>query len=160
VLPAGSSNIKKTTPFGLAVNAYVGGSLGVERNAGQKGDTFAGGLYGPIGLAFSFSNAKTRDSLSIFVPVVDLGALISYRFTNQENEGLPQFILKNIISPGVYVVAGFPGIPLSFGLGFHHGPELVEITDQAATLKTRFWRFGFFLAVDIPLINFWTDLPR
>ena len=160
VLPAGSSNIKKTTPFNLALNAYVGGSFGVERNSEQNGDSLAGSVYGPIGLAFSFGSSKNHDSLSIFMPVVDLGALVSYRFTSQENEGLAQFVFKNIISPGLYFVYGFRGVPVSIGLGIHQGPELVEITNQSATLKTRPWRVGFFLAVDIPLINFWTAFPN
>jgi len=160
VLPAGSSNIKKTTPFSLALNAYVGGSLGPEWKSGQKWASMALNIYGPLGIAFSIGNSKTHDSLSFYLPLIDLGALISHRFTSEENEGLPQFVFKNIISPGFYVVAGISGIPLSIGFGIHHGPELVEITDQSATLKTRPWRVGFFLAVDIPLINFWTAFPN
>ena len=83
---------------------------------------------------------------------------------------LPETTLKNILAPGVYLIYGIPTWPVSIGIGAQRGPQLREIrinqqlidADGIVTqglenvIESDGWRYGFTLAVDIPIINFYT----
>jgi hypothetical protein len=157
-LPAGASNIKKSSQFSLALNAYVGGSWGAEWMKSELTHPFH--VFAPIGLAFSVGGMNGSGSFSLFFSIVDLGALVSYRFPNDESQGTAQFLLKNILSPGVYGVIGMPNIPISIGVGLSRRPQLSNISETSTSIEDRRWWFGIFIAVDIPLINFWCDYRK
>jgi hypothetical protein len=56
------------------------------------------------------------------------------------------------------VVLGFKNSPLSIGGGYQRGPHLREINidGENEIITDNVWRFNFFIAVDIPLLNFRT----
>jgi len=169
VLPVGSAAIKKYSLTNFALNAYVGLYGGQQKQRTDREYVDVGGIYAPVGINFSKSfgarkknkSAKNRASVSLFVPVIDLGPLVSYRFTNQKDT-LANDIkirLNQIVSPGLQLALGIPKVPISFGAGFNWAPliskvETKQITVQNFTSKP--FRWQIFLAVDIPLLNFYT----
>ena len=171
VLPAGGSAIKKSSKCNIALNAYVGLFLGHENQKELKDRCInITGVCAPIGLAISKGlgfNTKHKTSLSLFLPIIDIGAVAAYKFIGKgetdaagnedKSEALPEFKLENIFAPGAYIVLGFANVPISIGGGVQYGPQLRKITKaDTAVITTKAFRFSVFLAVDIPLINFYT----
>jgi hypothetical protein len=170
VLPVGSASIKKHSGFNIAINAYVGIYGGRQR---QKTDTKfvdVGGVYAPAGVSFSWglgnpekkeSDKYRPSSFSLFATVIDISPLVAYRFSNY-NDTLANDIkirLSQVFSPGLHAAFGLPKIPLSFGGGFNWSPLLTKVEKESITVlnkDTRPFRWQLFLAVDIPLINFYT----
>ncbi len=165
-LPVGSASIKRKTKSNIALNAYIGLAGGSEyygTTATWKGIF---GMTAPVGVAFSWghgccsSSNKSAGSSSIFVSLIDVGALSTFRIDDDETEALPEVTLANIFAPGLYYVYGIPKTPLSIGLGAQLGPQLRKITATDATLHDDLnVSLRAFVAVDIPLINFHTK-PR
>ena len=158
-LPVGSATIKKKSCFNIALNAYLGGFYGQEYLAEKTTDKWAksAGVYAPVGVTFSVGFQKAG-SLSFLLNVIDIGAVAAYRLNDSETEELPEISLQNILAPGVGLIYGIPGIPLSFGASYQLGPALREITPTAATTSAQMnGRWQVFLAVDIPIFNFYTS---
>lgn len=185
-LPAGSSRIKRETPFNVSVNAYCGLYGGYEKIVGlDKGswELNAGGVTAPIGIAFSWGHKKflwlgkenqNHWSYSAFISLVDIGALAAFRFTNDSTKltngnstdtatasSSPTIQLKNIFSPGLFLSIGIPKSPLSVNLGVQIGPNLrsVSVTNNNANINFNnkmYWRYSVSLCVDLPLLNLYT----
>lgn len=169
VLPVGSSSIKKKSIWNFSVQSYLGCYYNLY-NGNQLNTSWNDkvGLHGPIGLALSWGMQK-GGSLSLFASIFDIGAIIDYKLTQDSvpstgtNNKIPvtkkdyQIKLGQIVSPGVFVVYGFPWyIPIALGCGYQYGPGLGKIVDDANTLVINpQWRFDFFLSVDIPLFTFY-----
>jgi hypothetical protein len=115
------------------------------------------GTYAPLGIDFNIG-LHDAGSISFYTQVIDVGAIFAYRFSNQ-TERIPDLKFENIIAPGFYTIYGFGNnVPVSLGVGAQLGPNLRKI-DPAAGLnidETKAWRFGFILAVDIPITHFYT----
>ncbi len=173
VLPAGSSSIKKKSEWNIAVQSYLGGFYQLKK-ASQENTSWNNefGLHGPIGFSVSYG-FKKWGAISGFVSVFDLGAIIDYKLTKDsvitsngassgtvvKKEG--KITLEQIVSPGVYLVYGFPGnIPLSLGVGTQYGPGLSKISQGGVNVVNNpSWRPCVFLSVDIPLVNLYNK-PR
>lgn len=159
-----AGNLGFTTPVGLSFN------WGLSRKLEE-----APVSYGTLGDGFSLSDARDQEivvgyertyfkdstwrrlsghSFSIFVSVMDLGAAVSYRLSNDSSEGLPDDItLRQIISPGAFVVYGIKNVPISIMGGVQYTPELREVSQQALTLTSNTLRVFLSLNVDIPFVN-------
>jgi hypothetical protein len=183
-LPSGSSAVKRETRFNVALNAYTGLYFGAEKiHDLDTRFTGSGGLSAPVGISVSMGNrrffwlgsdARKNWSYSVFLSLIDVGALASYRFTeNRRNVGgtdtvtaaqVPAIQLKNIISPGVFFSLGIPKTPLSLSAGWQAGPNLRSISasgSNAAKLEGSYanklyTRWSVALLVDIPLLNLYT----
>ncbi len=172
VLPAGSSSIKKNTEWNISLNAYIGGYFGRSSNSTDQidGNNSTVGVTAPVGIAFSkglghYNNGSPVGSLSLFATIIDVGAIAGYRL-NDDSTALDQKVtLNEIFTPGGYLVygiglpfKGFAYIPLSVGYGWQYGSKLYYKSDNgklAVSDKSR-WRSNWFIAIDIPLANFWT----
>lgn len=169
-LPSGSSRIKRQSDFNVALNAYVGPYVGAEYLPAFKKDAtaFSAGLTAPVGIALSWGNKgrlETRKngklpgkkSLTLFVPLIDIGTVAAFRFGNDSSSLTSTIQLKNIISPGLYFYYGLGKCPLSIGIGAQLGPQLrnISATDIKVDKKS-YIRFGLTIAVDLPLLNFYT----
>jgi hypothetical protein len=160
-LPPGSSRMKKYSQMSVALNAYGGGGYGWENlsdpvlNAGisNKGVIAPSA---PVGVNFNVGFGEAG-SLSLFMPVIDIGAIYVYRFSDQ-TQPLPVFDFKNILAPGAYIIYGAgKDIPLSAGFGAQLGPNLRKVTTSGLQVsETSAWRFGFILNVDIPILHLYT----
>jgi len=187
-LPAGSSRIKRETPFNVALNGYLGFFGGGEQILSLDKKTI--GTYGitaPIGISISrghsifffstgesgWKNGKCGWSTSLFISIIDIGALASFRATQTQTSSndtitttpqIPNIQFKNIISPGAFISLGIPKCPLSINLGAQIGPNLRSISvssDSNPTITNNYadqmyWRFSISLVADIPIINFYT----
>ncbi|SCW46802.1 hypothetical protein SAMN03159284_01043 [Mucilaginibacter sp. NFR10] len=182
-LPVGSSTVKREVIFNVALNAYVGPYVGEEKVHGID-EKYKGtyGLSAPVGISFSWGHrllfVPTGDkkwSTSVFVSLIDIGALASYRFTSGSTPvakdtsatvaQVPKIELKNIISPGLFLSVGIPSTPISISGGFQVAPNLRSVSLTGANkdvitntygdnkLYTR-WSVG--VLVDIPILNLFT----
>lgn len=166
ILPVGSSSIKKNSDFNFNFQSYLGARVSFtnakkETAENTWNDRFA--LSAPIGLSISYGLDNNWGALSLFVPIIDLGAIVDYKL-KYKNEDTPaeeveskDYTVKlgQIFSPGVYFVYGFgANIPLSFGIGGQYGPGLSKIDEDSSThLSNPYWKWNAFLSVDIPLFN-------
>lgn len=177
VLPVGSYRVKRDAKHTFSINSYIGLAFSNQKFSVLDTTTnqFSSatisaidglnsyGLNAPIGLEYSFGFKKRRllffKSFSVFVPLVDLGSVVTFRTQNSDDEkvDLPTLTLDNVLVFGGYGVLGFDKLPLSLGFGWQKGPQLREIGIQDATsfpiLAERDWGFGVFLSADIPLFN-------
>jgi hypothetical protein len=169
ILPVGSSAIKKNTQCNLAIQSYLGAFYQpwpMSSSSGQYAWTDKFGVTAPIGIAWTpgFLSRGTGGSISIFLEVFDLGAIVDYKL--QVDSALPgqnnPTISKNysvqlgqIISPGLYLVYGcFDNLPLAVGFGGQYGPGLSKISNAgAAVVGNPSVRWNVFLSVDLPFFN-------
>ncbi|SEN09818.1 hypothetical protein SAMN04488505_10880 [Chitinophaga rupis] len=158
-LPAGSSRIKRESPFNVSLNAYAGLYAGYERISGLKADKDVKinsyGVTVPIGVAISTS--RSHWSYSAFLSLVDLGAVAAFRVKNDSVNEVPSIQLKDIFSPGLFFSLGLPKSPISLNLGAQVGPNLRKVTTTENDYSgNTYLRFSLSVLVDIPLLNFYT----
>jgi hypothetical protein len=139
-------------------NAYVGLGRGrevVELTQEEAGDgeerrssTYIS-LSLPVGAEVGYPIGKGW-SASVFVPVIDLGAIAGQRLDSDANvEDEPTNRVSQFLSPGLYGVIGLPSFPVSIGVGHSWIPEARRATGTNRTLDAG--RFGFFIALDLPV---------
>lgn len=150
-LPSGSSSIKKDLAFNAALNGYVGyfaRQLDDDERY-YEGFTETHGITAPVGVTISHGLGRAG-SLSVFLGILDVGAIVKYKVSEDPNEApKPEIDWGNILSPGVHLVYGGPFyLPISVGIGQQWLPKNVEDT----RLKFN-GGLNLFIAFDIPIIN-------
>ncbi len=172
-LPVGSARIKRESPFNVSLNAYCGLFVGNEVIKGIDTDNpFAkfnsSGLTAPIGISISkgmkgflpFSKSGTHKnnwSHSLFISIIDLGAVAAYRFKDDSTAQVPTVQLKDIFSPGIFWSIGVPKYPLSVNLGVQVGPNLRTVTSKLNDYSSSTYvRYSLSVCVDIPVLNLYT----
>jgi hypothetical protein len=178
VLPVGSSSIKRETFSNISLNAFIGPMAGSEYLPALNEDQWAIviGVTAPVGVAFNWGNIgngrrdnsmskeeqlkkshKGGKSFSLFFPLIDVGALATFRIGDDSSHVASEVKLENIMAPGVYGYWGFGKVPVSVGFGAQIGPQLRKINAEDANLEKNFYvRFGLNVVVDIPFFNFYT----
>jgi hypothetical protein len=174
VLPAGSSSIKKNTEWNISLNAYVGAYFATNYKNETTGNGSNIGVTGLVGVAVSkglghYRNGSPIGAISLYGSLIDIGAIVGYELNNDSTALNQKITLGQIFSPGGYLVYGIglpfkamSYIPISVGYGYQYGPSLYyKKADGTLALseQTR-WRSNWFVAVDIPLVNFWTKNYR
>ena len=167
-LPAGSALIKRSVPFNISINSYIGFHYG-EENLEDVGWSRIYGISAPVGIAVSTDlrgkNGSALGSLSGFVSLIDVGAIASFRVKDDSTAQLPEIKLENIFAPGIYAVWGIGRTPISIGYGWQKGPQLREVnvpdanTGELTNVLKDGYRWSVFISVDIPLFNLYTK-PR
>lgn len=172
ILPVGTFRVKRYSTRSVFINAYVGAGAGAEwLDAGGINEKW-GYHFSPfalLGVDFSWGSQKPSTELSFqtkgnssgfFVSVLDLGAVVSYRFQGERTDSLqistlPPIRWEQILSPGIFYVRGFKNSPISWGLGAQLSPQLRDITNaEGETLTSaNAFRFSSFIAVDLPLFT-------
>lgn len=156
-LPTGSARVKRESLINISLNAYAGPFVGGEYLLDTPTTDAWGGIIGfaaPIGIAFS-TGLSGAGSLSLLASFLDVGALVSYRFSDPNAGDLPEVTFKNMLAPGGYVVYGVPKSPLSVGVGVQYGPQIRKLTIDNVESKTSAYRIGVFAGIDIPFLNFY-----
>lgn len=165
-LPPGSYSIKRNSAFSASLNGYLGGFAAHERIDGADNSTTANnfGLTAPVGVALNWGNIcrrwKHKASIGLFFPLIDVGAVASFRFSDTTSASVPTISLGDIISPGMYLELGIPRTPLSLGFGMQMGPRLREVTAEESTIGELYFRYGATLKVDIPILHFHASTSR
>lgn len=172
IMPVGSYKVKRTQTFTISINSYVGLSTGYEWNDAtsdiENKNSWQFSPFVPVGIDISWvhkckkfsDERKVHSSNGIYLSVIDLGAVASYRFKNTGSNDsltvseLPKINLRQVLSPGLYYVHGIRNAPLSWGVGGQFNPKLREIKENGELVETaNAFRFMFFLSVDIPLFT-------
>lgn len=177
ILPVGSYRIKRTNRSSISLNAYVGGFFGGETltNSGKgKIHNLAGniGFAAPIGISFNKGLKKKHSkdtynkSHSLFISIIDIGAIVNWRIQHEQSGGMPEIKWKNVFAPGLFAIRGLKNSPISIGVGLQYGPQLRKIkipsdtssngstTPAEAVIESSTLRFGLIVTVDIPLLHF------
>ncbi len=173
ILPVGSYRIKRYAGSSVFIGALVGAGTGAEwlDNASLP-DKWALHVspMAPIGIDFSWGSRQllhhkgytTRGtSNGLFLSVIDVGGIISYRFQTSSSgqslnsSNLPTIKLEQLLSPGLFYTHGFRNSPILWGVGVQLTPKLRDIKDQKDLLVDRAnaFRFSTFLAVDLPMFT-------
>lgn len=89
---------------------------------------------------------------TIFLPLIDLGALVLFRLDNDQ-DALPEEVgFQQVFSPGIMYAHGLPNVPISIMAGMQVSPQLRSIDDE----KANSFRFNASIVVDLPMANFYT----
>jgi hypothetical protein len=161
--PVGSARLKRgpvanggvRTTFTL--NAYLGAGgaweLTTTRGLPRAG-VVAAGLAVPIGPEVAWGVKDFLPSISIFVPIVDLGLLANYRLSGDTLKTAPTVSWRQVLAPGVDIMFGLPpkDVPVSLGLGVQYGPDLRRANTTNEGVDVIRWQA--FLAIDMPLFRF------
>lgn len=158
----------------------------VLNNQGIEKYSATTGFTAPVGISFSWGRRKTLkggdennrfrnnfkylsckenkprvlrgSSWSLFVSVIDVGAVTSFQLTNDDIETLPEFTWENVLAPGAFLIYGFKNNPLSIMAGIQYGPQIRSIKDDLTidndALRSISFRIG--LTVDIPIFSIYT----
>lgn len=167
-LPPGSYTIKRESRFSVALNGYVGVFAGDEYilNVHDKRWINNVAVTAPVGISVSWGNIcpdmMRPWSIGLFAPIIDLGAVASYRFGNAEDtvngaETIPTIQLKDIVAPGIFLEIGIGGTPLSFAVGRQFGSRLRKIENESGKVGDTYQRLGATLKVDIPIVHFYAS---
>lgn len=169
-LPASWYLEKQLLDRSWTLNAYFGVTASGQLLSGGLSDTGVSkynprvGFTAPIGFAYNFGNQNYKllwlldvGATSVFVPVVDIGAVASWQLSRGNGSGtgsqqLSSFTFANVLAPGAYVVWTIKDTPLSIMLGTQYGPELTKVsTTSGNTIQRAAWQ--------IPVLSFTFDLP-
>lgn len=154
-MKTGGYMVKQQSYFSTTVSFYPGIEFGKERlkNTGieETNGTYIGANL-PIGVEFAVGiDSKLIGSLGLFVQVLDLGAVLNYSLSN-DNEDVatsPEFGFEQVLSPGAYLTTHFKNNPITLGIGASYSPSLREVTNNGITTNASALQFGLFLAVDL-----------
>ncbi|MEM1327316.1 MAG: hypothetical protein AAGI23_15240 [Bacteroidota bacterium] len=162
-VPPGSSSVKRTAKFNVALNSYFGGGAYQETltapQVTQNQQSSSVGLAVPVGVTASLGGLGKNGnwSYSLFVPVLDIGAVTAYRIDQQNVGGsgnLPELTFGNLIAPGGYLIVNLPKSPFSISAGAQFGPQARQITVNGLDLNSSAWRYGATFTIDVPVFNF------
>jgi hypothetical protein len=162
--PVGSYGIKRRSKMSISLNAYPGLFVAAEHpwftDSRVKEWGFISGVTAPIGLSFDWGGYGLEGkpkSWSLFVSAIDIGAVLSYRWTNDVVSGLPDKIeWAQVLSPGLYLGYGLANLPLNMSFGYQISPKLRNVSDNGNTSvrNQTFGRFSLNLTADIVIFNF------
>jgi len=167
-LPPGSFRTKRESKFNFSMNSYLGFTAGWEiiTNADNKWHPNNFALSAPVGLSLSWGGIKKKDpnkknaekgsANGMFLSVIDIGALASFRFADESSAVVSTVELKNVLAPGLFYTHSFRNAPISLLIGGQMGPLLRDVS--AIDFKPEdniYYRVGFSLVVDIPILNFY-----
>ncbi|MEM7152807.1 MAG: hypothetical protein AAF799_08190 [Myxococcota bacterium] len=168
-------------PRVITINAYAGARGGGDILVDSQVDNIAAGQFGlfaPMGLEMAWGLGRSS-SVGLFVSVIDVGALADFRFgdanvddtpaddttmgdgpdnqTDAEVDTQPQIGLRQVVSPGLYLMFGIPKTPFTLGFGGAFSPRLRSVTlnpndENATTEQESVFTLSGVFAVDIPVV--------
>lgn len=174
VAPPTSYLEKRSSIFKVTVSSHPGIFTSIDELNRTQG--WVSGLTLPIGFEFSFGalsddineseslrervdwksiKRKSGSSISIFLQLVDLGAALNFRLSNDTTSELPEEItLSQIFSPGVSVNYGLFNNAITVGIGYQLAPKLRKIMKDGFETEERSDRVFMRLSWDLPLFIF------
>lgn len=185
-MPAGSYKRKRNSWYSFDLNAFAGMYLGRETIPNKsKTPALVYGVSAPIGFSlsrtcgvklssdsvhqsFMLNPSKlkfnkndiyklSKSTFTLSMSIVDIGAIVSYRFTNPTDSAITQkFKWEQFISPGLHLAWGIPSTPLVIQTGFVYTPLLRKFSTTIPEEQERQYnatRFYLGLFYDLPLFN-------
>lgn len=156
--PPGSSKTKRIKKTTVGINAFLGASIGGETwdggPLGSDGDTFASVAPSmPIGFAISHLFGKKQESFSLFLSLIDLGGLFSYRI-DADAIGEDNINFKNVFKPGFQIQWNLRKSPFYIGAGGNFGPQFRTLNNEVITLNSK--RFFISFGIDVPVFTLYS----
>lgn len=157
--PPGSSRTKRTHNITVGINAYVGVSAG--REYWERNPTQTSGLQSdftvlaptvPVGFAISKllgPSWKHPQSFSLYVSLLDLGAMMTYRLASENEFGTYKLTYKNIFKPGLQLHWNIQRTPFYLGAGWQTGAQFREVDDREISFRSS--RFFMAFGIDVPI---------
>ncbi len=152
------------------LNAYVGVGGGYEVVTTVEADTASAhgvaiGASLSIGPEWTLRRGASRGrerrlvhSVGVFVPILDLGALLSYRVSGGGGASAePNTTVRQVFAPGIYVVLGLHESPFALSVGGQLMPALRRVrvdNEPDATRVGNAFRLGASVGVDLALFGF------
>lgn len=93
----------------------------------------------------------SRSTLSVFLSIVDIGAVVSYRFSNTDSALPQQFKWQQFISPGLHLQYSIHGTPFVVSTGAVYTPQIRKIGEGNQQYSAIRGYLG--LLFDIPMIT-------
>jgi hypothetical protein len=149
-LPSGSYSLKQKSSWNISLNGYVGYSW--DFNSG----IYARGVTAPVGFSISKGLSKNiGGAVTLFVSLIDVGAIVSYRLSNNSTDDLKQEIrLESIVSPSAQLLIAIPKLPIAVGGGWKLTPKLFFSKDNTFTTVPSTNVFSLSVLIDIPIFTF------
>ncbi len=134
------------------------------------------GITAPVGISFSWAgrtkytcnwagkfpayinkkgNIKSfkGSSFSTSLIILDIGAVVSYRFSHDTSKALPKTVnFSQVIAPGFFFGYGIPRLPLIINAGIQYTPQLRTFNNEGGKLFDTY-RIAISLCYDIPILN-------
>jgi len=163
--PVGTSRLKRTNNFNVSLNAYLGPSVAYEVALGDEVDEsgIVTSLSTPIGLAFSWRNAREREddltfrSWTALISVLDISPVLTYNFGQGALARNPDLSVGDFVAPGLFLFYNVPRSPFSGGFGYQQTAAVRSISmDGIETRNYRTGRFTLFLGIDVPIFSLFT----
>jgi len=172
--PVGGWQAKRYGEGGGSITAFPGLAFGIERVIREGGDPAAAdqpaktlGAALPIGLEWQFrlkgAGGTTAPGcvlavcgVGVFIPLIDLGALLSYRLDGPDSvEKEPNATVRQVFAPGAYLsLALTRTVPVNLLLGAQLMPSLRSVDGPEGTASRSAYRFGAGISMDILLLKF------
>ena len=170
-VPPGSASARRAGRGArFALSMYPGVVVGGESVVGEpflggEGDSRVAGLTLPVGV-----DMHLFGPLSLFVSAIDLGAYLSYRLADPDEEGsartiedTPDVTFREVFSPGGALTIGPQSAPVALSLSLQFMPSLRNVSEAGEERPdASVFRFGVSLSYDLPLLNLSRvrELPR
>jgi hypothetical protein len=156
--PPGSSRTKRTNDITVGLNAFLGANVGNETWSGDQlssDDNFTSVAPSmPFGFAISgLIGKKKPQSFSLFLSLIDLGGLFSYRL-DADAIGENNINFRNVFKPGFQVQWNLKKSPFYLSAGSHFGPTYRNLNDELISLNSKRFFVGF--GIDVPVFTFYT----
>lgn len=98
---------------------------------------------------------RSLHTFTFTMSIVDIAAVVSYRFSNTRDSILPHNVKWNqLISPGAHLSYGIPKTPLVINTGIQFTPELRRL-EAKVDRQLDVYRLYLGVYFDIPLFNLW-----
>ncbi len=159
--PPGSSRTKRTNKLTVGINAFLGANVGNEMWTGidtsgaeinQQYNSVAPSM--PFGVAISgLIGKKNPQSFSLFLSLIDLGGLFSYRL-DADAIGENNINFKNVFKPGFQVQWNLQKSPFYLSAGGNFGPTFRTLDNEEVSLNSRRFFIGF--GIDVPVFTLYT----
>jgi len=146
-LPSVSFFAKREEGNHVMVTSYLGVTYNLnEQESVEKANN---GIFAPIGVEYSrgidLLNGNIR-SFSVMVSPVDFGYPVNLKLNGIESD----FEVDDVIAPSATLAVGFKDYPLTLGVGYQKGREVM---DSGVTEN----RLLLFFAFDMPLLSLHED---
>jgi hypothetical protein len=168
-LPPGSYSVKRNSIWNISLNAYAG--IAANRYpwlSNEKNKPINSlGFTTPIGISVNKGLLKkpgnidktgkySNGSLSVFLSLIDLGALVEYRLNDSASVVPGNIQFSDVASPGAYLIYGFNKSPISVFISGNYSPKLTKVNSEELVTQNNSWRFSIGAFIDIPIVNFYT----
>ena len=123
------------------------------------------GVSLPVGVEFLRSHNTAEQTgkagcfvcrYGLFIPLVDLGALLSYRVGGSDSvHAEPNATFRQVFAPGMYMsLALTRTVPATLLLGGQLMPALRTVDNASGPAPRSAWRVGASLGLDVMLLHF------